>query len=524
MRRKSMVTVIALFLMSAPIFMARTPGDAKPRAKKAPYRSTEELREKYSGQLLARAAQEMKRIEDSNARGRYKPTWESVDSHPLPEWFDDAKFGMFIDWGVYSVGGWDEPKATGPMYPDWYLHHMYYNDVVRDYHARRWGLGFERDDLIPLFTASEYDPEKLVKIAQDAGMKYIIPFCKHHDGFCLWPSSYTFRDAGDMGPGRDLVGPLVAECRKADVKFGVYFSIDEWEYPILGQDNQLQIRLWDTPKGGTLTTRPFNADEWRGRISGKVPVRNFHEDYIIPQAAEFIDRYDPDILWFDGEWIVPEETRHTRKLIAYYYNRADGRKPVVVNDRIADKTRAHYGDVFTSEYHSIQEQGKAHKWEENRGISQSFGYNRDDTDKNVITSEQLVRMLVETVSHNGNLLLIVNLDGKGAMPEIYVERLKAAGDWLKVNGEAIYATRPWTVAAEGSVRFTRRGKTVYAIYLGAPSGEVNLKSVHAATGSKITMLGREKALEWRETNDGISIKVPADGLGPYASTFKIQTP
>jgi alpha-L-fucosidase len=521
MHRKSIVTIIALFLLSAPIFLAGTPADPNP--EKAPYRSTEELREKHSDQLLARAAQEMKHVEQVNAKGRYKPTWPSLDSHAMPEWFDDAKFGMFIDWGVYSVGGWDEPKATGPMYPDWYLHRMYYNDIVHEYHTRRWGKGFERDDLIPLFTASEYNPEKLVKIAQDAGMKYIVPFCKHHDGFCLWPSSYTFRNAVDMRPGRDLVGPLVEACRKSNIKFGFYFSIDEWEFPLIGEDNKLKIRLWDTPKGGSLTTRPFDANEWRGSISGKIPVRNLHEDYIIPQAAEFIGRYQPDILWFDGEWIVPEETRHTSKLVAYYYNRAEGRQSVVVNDRFADKTRAQHGDFFTSEYHSLAAEGKARKWEECRGLSQSYGYNRDDTDKNVMTAEQLVHMLVETVARNGNLLLIVNLHGKGAMPKIYIQRLKDAGDWLKVNGEAIYATRPWTVAAEGPVRFTRRGKTVYAIHLGTPSGEINLKSVRAVKGSQITLLGREKPLDWQRTSAGISIKVPADGLGPYASTFKILT-
>ncbi len=521
MRRKYLL-LTGTVLVSAAVFLL-----ARPRAGEDPmskYASTEDLREQHSDLLMARAAAQMKRIEGVNAQGRYKPTWASIDSHPLPGWFDDAKFGMFIDWGIYSVGGWDAPKATGPMYPDWYLHRMYYNDIVREYHARRWGKGVERDDLIPHFTASEYDPEKLVKIAQDAGMKYIIPFCKHHDGFCLWPSSYTFRDAVDMTPGRDLVAPLVEACKKADIKFGVYFSIDEWEYPIIGEGNRLEIRLWDTPRGGKVSTKPFDPDEWRGKISGKIPVRNIHEDYIIPQAAEFIDRYDPDILWLDGEWIVPEETRHTRKLIAYYYNRAEGRRSVLVNDRIADKTRAQHGDVFTSEFHSIADQGKAHKWEENRGISQSFGYNRDDTEENVITAEQLVHMLVETVAHNGNLLLIVNLDWKGAMPEIYVERLRAAGDWLKVNGEAIYATRSWTTAAEGPVRFTRRGETVYAIYLGVPGEEVTLKSVTAAPGSKITMLGRDQALEWRETSEGLSVKVPAGESSPYASTFRIQTP
>jgi alpha-L-fucosidase len=363
-----------------------------------------------------------------------------------------------------------------------------------------------------------------VKIAQDAGMKYIIPFCKHHDGYCMWPSSFTFRNTGEMGPRRDLVGPMVEACRKSGLKVGFYFSVDEWEYPLIGEDNQLKIRLWDTPNFGDLTARPFDASEWRGRIAGKVPVRNFYDDYIVPQAAELIDRYEPDILWLDGEWLVPEETRHSRSLAAYYYNREEGRRPVLVNDRFADKTRAQHGDFFTSEYHSLAEQGKARKWEECRGLSQSYGYNRDDTDKNLMTAEQLVHMLVETVARNGNLLLIVNLDGKGAMPEIYVQRLKDAGDWLKVNGEAIYATRPWTTASEGAVRYTRRGKTVYAIYLGTPGGEITLKAARAAKGSKITLLGRDKPLAWRQTSDGISIKVPVDGLSAYANTFKIQTP
>lgn len=469
------------------------------------------------------------------ASPKYEPTWESLEKHPLPQWFDDAKFGMFIDYGLYSVAGWaprvdDKTKA---MYPDWYVNRMYTQKETIEYHQRVWGKDFQRDDFIPLFTASQYDPENIVKVAVEAGMKYIVLFCKHHDGFCLWQSSYTHRDVGDMGPKRDLVKPLIDACNKAGLKFGFYFSVDEWEYPIIDKDGTKKTRIWTKDPAKELI--PYDEKAMKGKISGKIPVRDFINDYIYPQVIEFIDKYDPDILWFDGEWDRPAEYYKTKEMVAHFYNHAEGRKEVAVNDRLGKGERDVHGDFFTSEYGNraseyygakkVEE--KSHKWEECRGISQSFGYHREDTDENVQTPEQLIHMLVSIVSRNGNLLLITNLDGNGAMPQVYKTRLKATGDWLSVNSEAIYGSYPWKTFSEGeTIWYTRKNNTVYAICLKLPEKELLLNAVKPSGSTVITMLGKEGQVKWKEANGKLVIDVPQmaenQKLSKYAYVFKIS--
>lgn len=175
---------------------------------------------------------------DVNNKGKWKPTTESLDSHQAPEWLPDAKFGVFIDWGLWSVAGWAPKKEKGAMYPDWYEFRMDTDSAFKAYHKTNWGEDFKRDDFIPFFQARKYHPGKLIRIAKEAGMKYVVPFNKHHSGFCLWSSSFTQRDAGD---------------------------------------------------------------------------------YLIPQAAEFIDRYDPNLIWYDGQWLTDVDETKTYEPAAYFY-------------------------------------------------------------------------------------------------------------------------------------------------------------------------------------------------------------
>jgi alpha-L-fucosidase len=370
---------------------------------------------------------------------------------------------------------------------------------VREYHEKTWGKDFKPDDFIPLFTAENYEPEKLVQLAAEAGMKYVIPFCKHHDGFCLWPSSYTGRDAMDMGPRKDLVRPLADECNRLGLKFGFYFSVEEWCAPVI-DGGEKKIRRWDWGERGL---HPWDPAEIKNVMSGKYVIDgDFFTDYTVPQAKEFIDMYDPDILWFDGEWHGSMDDLHTPDIISYFYNKAEGRKEVAINDRNG-RSRFKVGDFFCSEYHKIPNEMKlTHPWEENRGISQSYGYNREDTEENVLTVDEFIDMFIRVVSENGNLLLIVNLDGKGALPEIQERRLREIGKWLKVNGEAIYDSRPYLVTNqdEGKIRFTQSkdGSSVYVICTDFPEKELHVKPLYLSKYSKITMLGAENTeLEWK---------------------------
>jgi len=468
----------------------------------------EGLKEAFSAELMKEAARQYNLVSEVNNKGKWKPTPESIDSHKTPEWFEDAKFGMFIDYGLWSVAGWAPKREGKAMYPDWYEYRLDTDSTFIPYHEKNWGRDFRRDDFMPLFTARDYDPDTLVKLAAESGMKYIVPFCKHHSGFCLWPSSFTQRDAADRGPGRDLVGPMAESCRKQGLKFGFYFSLEEWEYPLIDTNGDLVNRLW----GGT--TEPYSKDLEK-KSSGKIAVKKFAEDYIVPQAAEFIDSYDPDILWYDGEWSTSVYDLHSYDISAYFYNKAQGRKEVAVNDRYGVEKdgkwlRFRRGDFYTSEFHDHTEAAKTHPWEECRGISQSFGYNWQDTEDNVISSKAFIDMFVDIVANGGNLLLIVNLDGQGALPEIEEKRLKDIGTWLKVNGEGIYGTRSHSPVSEGPVVFTagKDQRYVYAIMKEWPGKVMELKNISAEKGSEITMLGYADPVQWSDSGKGIEIRFP----------------
>lgn len=484
----------------------------------APYRykhSLEDMKRLYSEQMMKTADKEYDRIMNVNYGGKWKPTASSIDRHKAPEWFADAKFGMFIDWGLWSIAGWAPRNEKGAMYPDWYEHSMYYfGDVSTRYHAKNWGVDFERDDFIPFFKAERYQPEFLIDIAEEAGMKYVVPFNKHHSGFCLWPSSYTLRHTGTT-IGKDLVKPLVDGCREKGLKFGFYFSIEEWEYPVIGPNGEIiNRRGFGNPEKHPIY-EPYTP-KLENLASMKIPVNDFSRQYLIPQAVEFIDKYDPDLIWYDGDWETEVEIPGAYDITAYYYNHAEGRKEVAVNDRMGLKNgqrmRSVRGDFSTSEYGNLHEGYRSRKvWEECRGISQSYGFNWQDTDENILTSKKFIDMFIDIVSKGGNLLLMVNLDAQGALPEMQEKRLKDIGKWLKVNGEGIYATREYSNNAEGSVRYTRSkdNSTVYAISLEWPGSQLRLQSVKPADKSEIYMLGYDKPLKWAYKDGVTTINIPS---------------
>jgi alpha-L-fucosidase len=520
--------------------------------------SLSDMKEQFSEQTMAHADREYQRIMDVIEKGKWKPSGESIDRHPAPEWFSDLKFGMLYDWGLWSLGAYATRMEHEAMYPDWYEYRMVDDDrpyksnhiSMIPYHHKNWGADFERGDFIPLFTAADYHPAELTDLAVKSGMKYIVPFCKHFSGFCIWPSSYTHMDVGDR-LGRDLMQPLVDNCRKKGLKFGFYYCTQEWEYPVIGNDGDLLCRTWfrgNTTVGkyepselsGSLSKKAVSIKDWENIIPGKIPVKDFLKQYLIPQAAEFIDRYDPDIVWYDGEWTDPVENLGSYEITAYFYNQAEGRKEVAVNDRLGQVDhrglRKKRGDIYTSEYgyppSGIVERKPwmEHAWEENRSISPSFGFNWQDTEERVLSPKGLVDMFVNIVAAGGNLLLIISPDGRGALPEIQRTRLEEIGKWLKVNGEGIYSTRTCSTIAEDCIRYTRSkdSKTIYAIALEWPGKQLQLKSVKPAEGSKIHLLGYKKPLKWSH-KDGVTTIILPEELQKesnrpcnYAYTFRLN--
>jgi alpha-L-fucosidase len=419
--------------------------------------SPETLWHTETSTLMARSADAWTSIAQAIAAGPYEGTPESIARHSVPEWFLAAKFGMFVDWGPWSVAGW-APQAAKATYPDWYEKRLL--EEFRDYHVKTWGADIRPDDLIELLDGGAFDAGGLVRLARDAGMQYVVPFLKHHGGYALWDSSFTHRDSAAWGLRRDVAREFADACRASGLRYGAYVSLGEWNYPLI-VDGALRSMNFDGTVGGALKPGdPF--------VSGKVPVGDFTRDYLVPSLQELIDRTDPDLLWFDGEWEAPASTWKSPELAAYYYDRAAARgREVAINDRFGKDTRGKpgWGDFFTSEFHVI-EGFQSHPWEENRSLSHSYGYNWEEArdDRYVLSEDDALDLLLRVVANGGNLLLMVSPDGAGRVPDNQAKRLRFIGRWLSRFGDAIYGTRALGLPSQPSWGYLTKSKTGDRIY------------------------------------------------------------
>jgi alpha-L-fucosidase len=487
-----------------PAVPPRRPADYKPFRFEY---STEQLKEKFSADQMARAAKELEEMRSFNENGPWKSTWESLDKHQAPEWYRDAKLGIMFNWGLHSVPAWDMRRTERAMYPDAYGTWMYMRPPNVSHHAEYWGSDFQFDDFFPLFRAEGYDPEALAALFKETGARYVITMSKHHDGVAWWDSRWTMRNFVRMGPKRDLFSPLKAAVTKRGLKTIMYFTYEEYAFPLIVENDELRYRTWQLNQFSGI--HPL-TDESRRRISGYIPVRNYYDQYMTPLVKEMIDRFDPDGLWMDGDWTTPVETLRSRELVAYLYNKAEGRKEVAVNDRFGIGANRTHGDFYNSEYNVRSAQTPDHAWEECHGISVSFAYNYEDDDERLGPPALLIHRLIDVVSHNGNLAIIGGPPASGVYPDNILRRLKALGAWLKVNGEAIYATRVFLPYEEGDVRYTRSkdAKTAYAICEQWPGRSLTLRAVRAEEGATIRLLGVGEPLEWEQDDRGLTIFLP----------------
>ncbi|NEW83827.1 MAG: alpha-L-fucosidase [Mariniphaga sp.] len=433
----------------------------------------------------------------------YSPTWESLDSHKMPKWYDDAKIGLSMHWGVYSVPAWG-PRENGTSYAEWYgwIMHEKGNPTV-EYHKDHYGVK-TYDDFIPKWKAESFKPDEWASFAKNMGAKYIFITSKHHDGFCLWPTNYTDRNAMKMGPKKDLLAQFFTAGRKQDLKVGLYYSLYEWFNPLY-----------------TGIDIPY---------AGFKKVNNYVDDFMIPQIKELIDLYHPDFFYFDGEWDHPESFWKMKEVVAYYYNQAQKRnQEVFVNDRFGKDERGKHGDLYNVEYSS--EKGNegllSHKWSYWQGIAKTFGYNQDTDAEDCLSSKQFIDKVIMGVAQNGNFDINVGPTAAGIIPDYEQYPLLQLGRWLKVNGEAIYGTGVWKVQHEGDGFFTSKNENIYAIFLKWQGEEFRLKSVRPIEGSKITMLGVSGELKWTWNEDnGLTIFYPRQKARPtacsYAWSFKIK--
>ena len=526
-------TISFLILMICLPLLSQDPQPQRP-ANFVPWRyeyTVEQLQKLYSAELMKKAAAERAAMQVVIDHGPYKANYDKIDRHRVPEWFKDAKFGIFYDWGIYSVVGHGEPGYHGNLYPDCYLCDLNQTDPakVSEYHKKYWGADFHRDDFIPLFQAKEFDADKLAQQCVSWGAKYVVPFCRHAcDGFSLWDNSYSMRDAVDMGPHRDLIKEMYDAFRKYQLKCGFYTMVYDFEYPVIS-NNKILIRTTAASTDPSVSQAgyiPFNSAVHNRMISGKIPVNDYFNDYYVPSTKEFIDKYDPDILWYDAEWYNTGAYNKTEFITAYFFNHAEGRKEVAVDDRFGTDSREKHGDFYTSEGFVIIE-NLGHYWEENIPMGSSYGYNYDEKDGDLQTAEQLIEMLVRIVARNGNLMLLINPDGQGKLPDIQVNRLNEIGAWLKVNGEGIYNTRFAPVQSDPSntgdnVWYTQSkdGKYTYVHFFQWPKKpSMTLKKLKPKWESKAYLLGCDKPLKWYESGGnegGVNVWLPEGMTEPTA--------
>jgi alpha-L-fucosidase len=463
----------------------------------------------------------------------YEPTWESVTSHPVPGWFEGAKLGVFIHWGLYSVPGWaprvpDIQAILRHHSPRWLMRNnpyaeWYANTVQLDgsptqrHHAEAYGRDTPYEDFVEPFErgSSRADLVGLAELCRRAGARYVVLTTKHHEGFCLWPTSIPHPAKGAYHVGRDLVGELADALRAQELRMGLYYSG--------GYD-------WS-----------FNGAVIRGAADAILapPAGRAYARYADAHVRELVDRYHPSIVWNDIGWPADGDLAG---LFAFYYNAvADG----VVNDRWIqpslprgapwDALVRAAGGLVESVWAMIPERHKRlrvgggrhfdfstpeyeqfasivdRKWEATRGLGHSFGANRNEDLDDVLSTTELVRSFIDIVSKNGNLLIGVGPTADGSVPDWQQAPLLGLGRWLEANGEAIFDSRPWetpsTTTSEGTdVRFTRGGDAVYAMLLDTPGvADFELRGVEAAEVRDVSLLGIDGGVNWSVKGDVLTL-------------------
>jgi alpha-L-fucosidase len=439
---------------------------------------------------------------------KYQPNWESIKQHRVPEWYEDAKLGIFVHWGLYSVPGWAPP--TGELgkvdwsqwfknnpYSERYLNTMKIKDSPTwKYHVKTYGEKFSYLDFIPTFNreVKKWNSDDWAKLFQEVGARYVVLTTKHHDGFTLWPSRVRnpHRQQDQQGTDRDLVGELTKAVRARGMKMGLYYS------------GGLDWSFYEPP----ITS----VEE----VQSTVQQSDEFVKYVDAHWRELIDRYQPDILWND---ISYPKKGDTKGIFAEYYNRFPGG---VINNRWG----VDFADITTPEYETYDEP-TLKKWESCRGIGFSFGYNRAEGPEHMLSVDKLVDMFVDIVSKNGNLLLDIGPQADGTVSPIQVERLRGLGRWLGVNGEAIFGTRPWVRAASKTtsginIRFTQKGESVYAILLDKPNGSsLTIPELLADEKTSIQLVGSEGNLKWSQGMRDLTVTLPVDLPPSEAYVLKI---
>jgi alpha-L-fucosidase len=472
-------------------------------------------------------------VDKGIGQGPFRADWTSLQNYQAPTWYDDAKFGIFIHWGVYSV------PAFGS---EWYSRLMYQQGTPEfAHHVATYGpqSKFGYKDFIPMFKAEHFDPQAWAKLFREAGARYVVPVAEHHDGFAMYDSKLSEWTAVKMGPHRDVIGELAKAIRAQGMHFGLSSHRAEHDWFFDG-GRKFDSDVNDPRYAGLYGPAEAHlAKNDQDLYNDWTYVSQAWLDDWLARTTELINDYHPDLIYFDW-WIGHPTFRNTLpKMLAYYYNEGAQRGGVVVNYKQGDFAQGSGTlDVERGQLTGIYPE----HWQTDTSISNaSWGYVEHDTYK---SPQELIHLLVDVVSKNGNLLLNVGPRADGTIPEDAQKILLAMGGWLKTNGDAIYGTRPWRVFGEGPTevvggtfqdtktkpytaqdfRFTTHNGVLYATELGWPAdGKAVIHSIKPSDHVRaVTLLANGQRVQWQQQPDGLHLSLPAKSVGDYAYVYQIE--
>ena len=470
---------------------------------------------------------------------KYEPTWESLRQYRIPEWYIDAKFGIFIHWGPYCV------PAFGN---EWYPRRMYLqDDPAFEHHRRAYGehTEFGYKDFIPMFRAEHFDADEWARLFEESGAKFVMPVAEHHDGFAMYDSDLSDWTAAKMGPKRDIIGELAAATRKRNMVFALSsHRAEHWWFFDGGRSfpSDVQDPANDGLYGPAVTASKdkSNREAWKHKDWRPRPNAKFLEDWLA-RCCELVDKYQPQVVWFDWwiEQIVFEP--YLQRFAAYYYNRGlEWGKGVAINHKYESYPEG--VAVFDVERGQLSDTRNLF-WQTDTSVSKnSWGYIANHDYK---TAGDIIGDLVDIVSKNGALLLNVGPRADGLIPEIEQEMLREIGRWLAVNGEGIYGTRAWEIFGEGptlieegaftdtkrqsftaaDIRFTQKGNTLYAFLLAYPEDEARITALNSGAAVKIAsvrMLGSDETIAWSRDDECLRLSAPAEKPCAYVCAYAIE--
>jgi alpha-L-fucosidase len=533
LRAIASATLLALMALYA---AAQDPSSATmPTASLSP-EQIDEIWQKASSSYDASRKLLLEEVQRIASTGPFRADWESLQHYEVPDWYKDAKFGIFIHWGVYSV-----PAFGSEWYP-----RMMYQEGSPEYkhHLATFGppSKFGYKDFIPRFTAEHFNANQWADLFKESGAKYVVPVFEHHDGFAMYDSGLSDWTVVKMGPHRDVYAQLAQALRARGIRLGASSHRIEHNFFLDGgrkfdsDVNDPKYAAFYGPAHAWIDAKRTLLEDW-------TYLSNEYADDWLARDAEIVQKYHPDIFYFDW-WIgQPDARRHVAEFVAFYYNFAarDGKVPVINFKNNAMEDHSAVLDIERGQLSAI----RPLYWQTDTSISNnSWGYVENDNFK---SAESVIHQLVDIVSKNGNLLVNIGPRSDGTIPEEVQARLREIGAWLKINGEAIYGTRPWNKFGEGPTaiiegafhdtdtkpftpedfRFTTNGNFLYAIELAwSISGEATIHSLTtSALGNQkiesISLFGYPGSLAFEQKADGIHIHLPASPAGKYAYCFKI---